>query len=194
LIVSKLRINKVVNELRKGNIVLVPTETVFGVAVIYNNEQAFQKLMELKHRPLDKHFPVCVGSVEQIQEVAVFNEELVNELLPNPLTLILNTNKLPKYMDADSVAIRYPQDRFLNKVCKKLHSPILLTSANISGEKPIESIEEAIKIFNDKISVYVKGKVKIGKPSTIIKINNNKVEVLREGPLSKEDIIKMIGD
>ena len=115
-------------------------------------------------------------------------------MLPNPLTLILPSNNLPKHLEEDTVAIRYPKDRFMNKLVSKLGKPILLTSANISGQEPIKDINEAVNIFKDKIKVYVKGKVKLGKPSSIVEIKDNKVNVLREGPLTKEDIIKMIGE
>ncbi len=183
--------------LSEGGIVLLPTETVFGVAVIYDNKEAIERLYELKQRPADKAFPLAVCCYEEIETVADLNErqiKIVKALLPGPITLVVKVKAdLQKYMGSNgTVAIRYSDASYITKLIERLGKPIFLTSANLSGNLPFVSVIQAKQTFGDDIGAYVDGKVLFGKASTILDITGSELRIIREGPLKMAQIQEKI--
>lgn len=183
--------------LQNGEIVLLPTETVFGVAVVYDNPQAVEKLIELKRRPADKAFPLAVSSYEEIMMVANLDDsqiKMVKTLLPGPITLVVKIKShLASYLGANgTIAIRYSADDYITRLIQKVGKPILLTSANLSGDLPFVSVQQAYRVFGDHVGAYVEGKVTFGKASTILDITGEEIKIIREGPLKIEQIKEKI--
>ena len=123
------------------------------------------------------------------------SEKIINAYMPGPLTIIL---KKKDNVDSritnnqDTIAIRIPLDPTLLKIVKGLKEPILLTSANKSGEQSCINSEEVEKIFKDEVPLIIKGKCKHNYASTIVEIKDKNVNIIREGVIKKEEIERLI--
>jgi L-threonylcarbamoyladenylate synthase len=196
-IVSKKYVDEVVNAFNEGKIIALPTETVFGLGVIYDSYEAYNNMIIAKNRPLNKAFPLVIGSLSQLDEVAIINEKqlrVIKHFFPGPLTVVVKKKpELAGYISAnqETIAIRMPDDKFILDVLHKLNKPILLTSANKSGENPALNHVQAFEIFKDSIDLIVEGECKYNIASTIVSLVNDEPLILREGVIKLEDINKI---
>lgn len=193
-LVSKNNIKQVIEAFKEGKVVALPTETVFGIGVIYDNITAFNNLIIAKNRPLEKAFPLVIGDISWINEFAYISNRLMKVIqifFPGPLTVVLKKKEtIPFHVTSgkDTIAIRMPDDEFILNVLKSVNKPILLTSANKSGEKPASNHNEALDIFQNNVDIIVEGEAKFNVPSTIVDFSNNDIKLIREGVISFEDI------
>ncbi len=168
--------------------VVMPTDTLYGLCMsIYGD---VNKIYRLKGRSFEKKIPVGVASVEMMHEVAELTpqaKKLVRAFMPGPLTLVLK-NKGIDWLD-DTVAVRIPAHTLTIYLMEKI-GPITLTSANLSGEKAPESIEDTMKL-NVQYRVDC-GKL-MGKPSTIVSLVSG-VKLIREGAIPFSAILKVLGE
>lgn len=178
--------------LLSDGIVFLPTETVFGLAAIFDSKLAYERLMNIKNRPANKNFPIVVNSIEQIcmiADLSEYEQKVVEAILPDSITVIVKVKDEYSFLTNNgAIAIRYSKNSLINDIIEKVGKPLLLTSANISGEEPITSIKEAQKTFKDQIGYYIDGKVMYNQASTIIDIRNNQIIEVRKGPISLEKI------
>jgi len=187
-------IDKIAQLLSEGRVVAFPTETVYGLGVIYDNEEAFRRLVEAKHRPADKPFTLMCASVSDIDRVAVTDKRInniVTRLMPGPLTIIVKAKpSLPDWvtLHTGKVGLRVSELPFVRKMISKVGKPLLVPSANKSSEPPALSGEEAFKIFNGEISAVVYGPLTGQVPSTIVDIGDT-ITLIRQGPISLEQIL-----
>jgi len=194
VILDKKEFKQVASFLFQGCVVVFPTETVMGIAVVADNYDSYKQLVDVKNRPLEKAFPLVVGDKKQIFDYAIINnrqKRIIDKLMPGPLTIILKKkDNIPNYITSnkDSIAIRMSDDEFVLKVLKDLGKPILLTSANLSGKPSSLNDEEAQKIFYGKVRAIVKGECPIQIPSTIVDLTTDKPKILREGIISIDQI------
>ncbi|HHU27812.1 TPA: threonylcarbamoyl-AMP synthase [bacterium] len=193
-LVSKNEIKQVIEAFKEGKVIALPTETVFGIGVIYDNINAFNNLIIAKNRPLEKAFPLVIGDISWINEFALLNkcqEKIIKTYFPGPLTVVLNKkDNVPYHVTSgkNTIAIRMPDDEFILKVLTNLNKPILLTSANKSGEKPARNHIEALDIFNDSVDMVVIGEAMFNVPSTIVDFTSDEIKLIREGVISFNDI------
>ena len=183
-------------ELHQGNIILYPTDTVYGLGVDALSSEAVIALQNLKGKREDKHFLIIVPSIETISEYAVTNDialDFAKKFLPGPFTLVLPAkDSLPKELvhDDGTIGIRIPNNQFCLDLAKAFDRPFITTSANISGSETGASVEEILRQFGDrakKIALVIdEGERPAGKPSTIVRFTSDVPEVIREGVLSRE--------
>ncbi|XP_022912612.2 threonylcarbamoyl-AMP synthase [Onthophagus taurus] len=133
--------------LKSGEVIALPTDTVYGLACCATNIEAVNKLYEIKARNENKPVAICVGrenDVKKWAEVSHLPNGLLKSLLPGPVTLVLNcARKLDKSLNFDGkIGVRIPDYDFIRNVCDGLNSPIALTSANFSGDPSSVRIEE----------------------------------------------------
>ena len=145
---TNILIDKVSEALLKEEIVCFPTETVMGVAIIAENEQTYNKLVDLKNRPANKVFPFCVlkNQIENYCEVNELQKKIIDKFLPGPLTIILKRKEgVPNFIgnEEGTIAVRVSENEFVNTVLEKIKKPIFLTSANLSGEEVCKDSLEA---------------------------------------------------
>lgn len=196
---NKEEIEKLVKILKDDGVISVPTDTVFGICARIDSKIARDKLIAVKNRPIKKSFPVMCANEEQIKSVAVVNEraeKLMKEFMPGPITIILSKNKeLPDYVTngKDTIAIRMATSEPLEKLILALGSPVFMTSANQSGEPICTNLDEIEKMCPD-LDGMMEGKVIFSKGSTIIDCSAEEIKILREGPISEEQINKIIND
>ena len=187
-------IRKSVEIIENGGVIIFPTDTVYGIGCNPYDVNAVKKIYEIKLREKTKSLPVLASSIEIVKQITImdeFTEKIVKKYWPGPLTLILKLKdkNLKKSLNLeDKIAVRIP-----NSVCtlKLLNKCNLLvgTSANVSGDSSFTNPQECMKnvknydVFVDGGTITSKGE------STIIEIENEKIHVIREGALKKEDIV-----
>lgn len=184
----------IANLLKEGKVVAFPTDTVYGLACIYENESALQLLKKSKVRPETKPIPTMVSSIRQMEEIAVVHpdvKKLADEFMPGPLTLILKKrSQLPDYLTngLDTIGIRMPDDDFILHLIDLVEKPLLVTSANISGEETGETGEEVLQQLDGRIDAIVMGKARGTTSSTIVDMTDNTYKIVREGPITEKMI------
>lgn len=174
-----LEIKEAVEVLRKGGVILYPTDTVWGIGCDATNEKAVQRVFEVKNRPNDKSLITLVDSPDRIQQYVSYMPEVAWDLLEastEPLTVIYAGAKgfASGVVAKDgSVAIRVTKEKVSNDICYMLSRPLVSTSANISGE-PLPSsfaeISEEVKKKVDYILPFRQKEKITNRPSRIIKI------------------------
>ena len=198
IIYEKEQIETVIRELRAGKVIAFPTDTVYGLGVCYDDEDALQRLKAAKGRPENKPIPTMVGNRRQLAEVAVVNEtieRLADAFLPGALTLILRRRaQVADYVTngLDTIGVRMPDDPFVLALIDGLGKPMLVTSANRSGEKTGTTFEEVMEQLDGRIDGIVRGTCGCLSASTIIDVSQKEVRLLREGPICREAIDKVL--
>ena len=190
-------IDELAKILKKDGIICVPTDTVYGLCGRMNSIKAYDKLVNIKNRPTNKPFPIMCADEKQIKSIALVDEKaekLIHAFMPGPITLILNKkSKIPFYVNSgkETIAVRMATSKYLEKLIRKIENPIFMSSANKSGETPCNNIEEISNIFPN-IDGIVEGNISFGKSSTIIDCTSEKIKILRQGPISLEEISEVI--
>lgn len=192
------QIEEASNILKNGEILAFPTETVFGLGVIYDNEKAFKKLVDAKKRPADKPFTLMCSDINQIENVAIIDNKarkIINKLFPGELTLLLKpkTNVFPWVnLGSDKIGVRIPNHNYALSLIKRVGKPLLVPSANPSNEKPALDYLEALSYFDGEIEGVVKSSSNKQKPSTIVDLTEETIKIIREGNISCEEILKVL--
>ncbi len=184
------------NIIKKGGIVIFPTETVYGIGTNGLDEEAVKKLYEVKDRPLNKPISLLVSNFDMINQVAKditeMEYKIMKNFFPGPLTIILNKKScVPDILTANgnTVGIRMPDNEIALKLIELSGVPIATPSANISGRPSGIDIEDIKKDFEGKVDLFIdSGKSKIGNGSTIVKVEDNEIKILRQGIITKEQI------
>lgn len=194
-IYTQNQIHEAGDALKNHEILAFPTDTVYGVGCLFGNLDDLSKLKAAKKRPESKPVPIMASSIEMLEEVAELDERekrIAEKFLPGPLTLIA---PLKKGIDRaftngnETVALRIPNDSFVLEMISYIGSPLFVTSANISGNPTALTYEDALHDLSD-IDGIVKGVCQNLEASTILDCSKEKLTVLREGPLSLEEIEK----
>jgi len=187
-------IDKLAYILKNDGVISVPTDTVYGICACIDSVSAYNKLIELKKRPLSKLFPIMCADEEQIKSIAIVDkraEKLIHAFMPGPITLILKKNtKILNYINTkvDTIAVRMATSKVLENLIRETETPIFMTSANKSGEPTCTSLDEIEKSFPN-LDGMLEGEVSFNEASTIIDCTLGKIKILREGPISMEQVI-----
>ncbi len=187
--------------LKNDGVISVPTDTVYGICARINSSKAYQNLVKVKNRPSTKSFPVMCSDIEQIKSIAILDDnalKLIKAFMPGPLTLVLN--KRPDVLsyinnagtrETDELAIRMAPTPFLKELIKEVGSPLFLTSANNYGKDVCKSLDE-IEIECPTLDGMVEGNVSFGEASTIVDLTGDDIKIQRQGPISEDEIIKVV--
>ena len=187
-------IEKTFQVIKKGGIIVFPTDTVYGIGCNPYNANAVEKIYEIKSREKIKSLPVLAYSLDTVKEIArmdTFTEKIIKKYWPGPLTLILELTdkKLKKSLNLDNkIAVRIPDSKCTLKLLEKC-GLLVGTSANISGNPSSTDPKECLKnIIN--YDVFLNGGTITSKgESTIIEIENEQIKIIRKGVLKKEEIM-----
>ena len=179
-----------------GEVIAYPTETFYGLGVVFDNTAALDNLCRLKSRSRDKALPLIIGEKQMLELVASSvtksAERLIEKFWPGPLTLLLPAKAgISGLLTAKTgkIAVRIPGESFALDLARSLGTPITATSANISGMPPAVNIDDVIRYFGDAIDLIIDcGKTPGGQPSTIVDASGVKVRILRAGAISAEEI------
>ena len=188
--------------IKKGGIVIFPTETVYGIGTNGLDENAIRKLYEVKQRPLNKPISLLVNNIEMVEKIAKNITEveykLMERFFPGPLTIILEKRDIiPDILtsNTNTVGIRMPSGEIAKKLIEFAGVPIATSSSNISGKPSGTNITDIKKDFEGKVDCFIdNGESEIGVPSTVIRIIDNIPHILRQGTISEEEIRKIIAN
>jgi L-threonylcarbamoyladenylate synthase len=183
-ILNTLSDKKLIELLANGAVGVLPTDTVYGLACSTANEASVRRLYALKNRD-QKPGTIIAASTEQLVELGIKARYLkaVEQFWPNAISIIIPTGFDLGYLHLGklSLAIRIPKDEKLIALLERT-GPLLTSSANHPGEPEAATIDEAQQYFGDTIDFYVNGgDMSNCKPSTVIKIIDDAIEILREG-------------
>ena len=186
-----------VDILRGGGVVVIPTDTVYGMACLPRLADAVQEIFRLKGRAEDKPLPVLGDGVGDLETVAEFDDRaraLARTYWPGPLTLVLPRAKGFDYDlggdDRSTVGVRVPQDGLTLELLGTT-GPLAVTSANRSGEPPAATAEQAREIFGDSVPVYLDGGPGGGEPSTVVSLVGPP-KVIRDGAITYGELMSSL--
>lgn len=186
-------IEKITKLLNEGKIVITPTDTIYGIMGDSTNEEVIKKIYKIKKRQLNKPLILLMDSYEMIKKytknIGDNEEKLIKEFMPGLVTIILEKNdKVNNLITSNTnyVGVRIPNNKELLEIINKLDKPVISTSANISEEISITNIEQLDKEIKDNVDyIYDAGEI-INQSSTIVKFENDKLIILREGILTNK--------
>lgn len=180
---------KIINILKSGGVGVLPTDTIYGLVGLALNKKTVGKIYKLKKRSPRKPFIILIADVNDLKKFGVALDETVKKVLsefwPGPVSVILKCPKLKKelsylYPLNKTMAFRCPNMKWLNVLLEKT-GPLVAPSANPEGLPSTETIKQAKKYFGDKVDFYFDAGTIKNSPSTLISLDNGKIEVLRQG-------------
>ena len=185
--------------LQNGEVIVMPTDTVYGLAALAEDESAVKKIFKIKNRPKTMPLIIFVRSLEEAKKIAEFNELdiiLAKNFWTGPLTFILNKRKKIIYNGdkrLSKIGIRIPRNKAMLSLLNNIKKPLATTSANLHKEKNERSIKN-LKILSNKdlkTAIFSNEKMTF-KESTLVATYANEVKILRHGQLNKSQIRKVI--
>ncbi len=193
-------INNAAQVIRNGGLVLFPTETVYGIGANGLDDEAVKKIFEAKGREQDNPLILHISDMDMLPRIAQNISELEYKLMdafwPGPFTIVLN--KIPGIAmratcGGDTVAVRMPNNKIAHDLIKASNLPIAAPSANISGRPSGTNLKDIIGELKDKVDFIIDGgETQIGVESTVVRVVNDEVKILRPGKITKEDIEKIV--
>jgi len=184
--------------LLSGGLVAFPTDTVYGVGSLVFHEKAIESIYIAKDRPMEKAIPVLIGDDGDLGQVAdkipMVARRLIARFWPGPLTILVPKKPtLPEAISATStVGVRIP-NHDIARALLRLAGPMAVTSANISGQPSPTTAQQVYEQLNGRIPLIIDGgETPGGVPSTLVDCTGNEIQILREGPISKGELLKVI--
>ena len=191
-------VDEAVRLLRAGEVVAVPTDTVYGVAVDPFQPGAADRLFVAKERPKDVALPVLVaaaGDLDRLVEGAVdpLARKLIGRFWPGALTLVLprraDLRELDLGGDPATIGVRCPDHRLVRELCREV-GPLATTSANRHRQPTPEDAAGVAAALGDAVLLVLDGGVCAGEPSTVVSILGDEVRILREGRIPAADLLR----
>lgn len=197
-------VKKAVQVLKKGGVVVYPTDTAYGLGASCDSFKALEKIFKIKGRPRGKPISIIVSTLKQAKQIVVFNakaENLWQKFMPGALTLVLplkpefKKQKNWKVLSGGTgtIGIRFPDEPLCRKMPRILGSPITTTSANIAGAPncySVKEVEAQFKVSKFKPDLILDGgKLRPGKISTVVELNGSEIKILRQGSISEKKIL-----
>lgn len=197
----KKQVEEAISVLKQGGIVAFPTDTVYGLGACATNQQAVERVYEVKGRPQNMALPLLLAHVSQISEVAEPVPQiawlLARNFLPGALTLVLPKSKtVPDFVTAGgtTVAVRIPAHPIPVALAEGLGAPVIGTSANLSGKPSALTAEEVYSQFGNKIDLVIDGgRCPGGRESTVVDATGETLVVLREGAIARKELEQVWG-
>jgi L-threonylcarbamoyladenylate synthase len=202
-VANKNSISEAVNLLKSNEIVVIPTETVYGLAANALEDNAVQKIFDTKQRPSFNPLIVHVSDLAAAEKIAVFNDEarkVANAFWPGALTLILPKRAGSGISDLvtaglKTIAVRVPVQKTARAVLKESGLPLAAPSANASGEPSATTPAHALQSLGERCPmVLADGACQIGLESTVLDLSNGPSTILRLGAITKADLEPYLGN
>lgn len=194
-------VQQAANLMRKGKLIIFPTETFFGLGSSIINDDGAQQIFKAKRRSINAPLPLIIGNWEQLSMIAEVSKNIylfLEHFWPGPLSIILKAKAcIPNVITAHTkkISVRLSSHPIACHITELVGGPIIATSANISGTAPVSCIEH----IDNRLYPYISGIINIppapigGLPSTVIELQESgMVTILREGAISKDAIRKKI--
>ncbi len=195
-------IRRAQEELNDGNLVVIPTDTVYGIAARPDDPAAIAAVFAAKGRPSDKPLPILAATLSDLDRVALLGDlaRRAARHWPGPLTLVVP--RAPGFdfdlggapgggAQSQGVAVRVPACEVALELLRTT-GPLAVTSANLSGDRPATTVAEARAALGGKVRAYLDGGLCAGRPSTVVSLVGE-LELLRAGPILFEQLAQELG-
>ena len=198
--IEEEKVRLIANTLKQGGVIAYPTDTFYGLGADCFSAEALQRIYRIKKREARKPFPVLISDLPMVKDLAAeipaAFRALTAKFWPGPLTLVIKAAaRLPAELVGvnRTIGIRLPNVTWLRELIRKVGFPIIATSANISGAGEIDSAEEVIRQFQDKVDLIVDGgRTPGGRPSTVVDLTGERPVVVREGAILRTALERLI--
>jgi len=179
-------IKTAVDALKKGGVIVYPTDTIYGFGCDILNKKAIEKVFNIKQKKNNQFSFICadlkeISKYAQVSDVAF---RYLKRLLPGPYTFVFKASKfVPKEIipEKKTVAIRIPDSKICLDIVKKLGNPIISTSVNISNEPHYSDPLEIEKVFGDKVDLIIDAGIMANEPSSVIDFSGDIPIIIRKG-------------
>lgn len=194
---------ELIKNLNRGALNVIPSDTVYGLAVDAGSENAVKRLIDFKSRPAGRAISVFVGCLEEAKKYVVISpdqEKIINQRLPAALTMVLQSkHKLAQSLESEkgTLGIRIVQFDFITELVKRFGRPITATSANLTSRSAHYSVPSLLKSLSSKkksqLDLVVDwGRLKRNKPSTVVDLTSPNLKILRRGDVLVDSYSKFI--
>lgn len=188
-------LQEIVDVLNHDGLIIFPTDTVYGIACNAFSEPAIRKLYLAKNRSFDNPIGVLTDSINKINlvvdKINDVEKELMKKYFPGNLTIIFDKNaNVSDLLTANksTIGVRIPDHKIALEILASYPYPLATTSVNLAGGKEGTSLDDFLDTFQDKVDIIIDGGKTTNVPSTIVRVDNEKINILREGSLGlKED-------
>ena len=193
----KTKLSEAIESLKKGDIIVYPTDTQFAFGADIFNNDSIKKIFKIKNRFYNNPLPIAVEKYDDIKKYAYENkyvEKICNHFLPGKLTIILyKKNNISDILTSGNakIAIRIPNNEIALELLR-IFGPLTITSANVHGKKPEDRIINIYSQFKENIGCYLDYKILKNDPSTIVDLTYKKPVIIREGSISLNEILAVI--
>ena len=181
--------------LKKGGVIIYPTETLYGIGSYATDTNAINEIFKVKERARGKPFILLVRDLAMLEKYFIVPQIVMNnadKFIQDPVTIIFDQKgELPGEISAgtDKIGVRISTNPFVKELFTYIDTPIVSTSANMSGEENTYSSEQIIKLFHNKVDLIIdSGNLPHSNGSSIIDITSTPPRLLREGDIKKEDL------
>lgn len=200
-----MKINsEIIKKIKNGGVVVFPTDTVYGIGAIPEKE-SLNKIYKIKHRDFSKKIIALISSNDVLKSIIDEREEDLSKIQkilqfywPGELTVIFKANKefINKFdKTMETIGVRIPKSKIALELIEKVGGILLTSSANLSGGKTVINMEDIDTAIINKVDIVIEAEENLtGIPSTIIKYENGKISLLREGNIKFENILKLIDE
>ncbi|MCK4808801.1 MAG: threonylcarbamoyl-AMP synthase [Candidatus Aenigmarchaeota archaeon] len=196
---EKIFLEMAADIIKDGGVVIYPTDTAYGIGADILNRKAVDKLNLAKSRHPEKQYTAIVSDVKMAEKFCVLGDSekrLIKKFMPGPLTLVLSKKDIvPDFIQKTDFAFRIPDCEIAREICSISGKAITASSANISGEETPYSVDEINPILKENVDLILDaGKLEKKKTSTICRVDEGKVRILRAGAIAEKDIVDAVGD
>jgi len=200
--INEFELEEIVKILNNNGVIIFPTETVYGIGGNAMSNEVIDRVYEAKHRPRAKAVNILVANKNEIEKYAEITSDIerkiIEEFMPGPITIILK--KKDGFGDGftqkdNTIGVRIPDNEIIRAILDNVNFPLIAPSANISDRPSGLNVKQIADDFKESVDAIIDGgDAKIGLSSTIVKVENNEIIILREGKITKEEILNKIKD
>jgi len=194
-------LNRSASALKEGKVLIYPTDTLYGLGANALDPNAISKIFEIKKQDRNKPISVIARDIAMAKKIACIDskvEQILVRVWPGPITIILRKKDIVPYAltaSSETIGIRIPSGKFINKLMTLIDFPITATSANISGKNDLLNPKDIIKTFSDNEyspDIFINaGKIINPEPSTIVDLTTHTPRIIRIGVVGKDKMLEI---
>jgi len=172
-------LKKAAEILKNGGVVIFPTDTVYGIGCLYDDNDALERIYKIKNRPKGQPFPYLVSKTSQVEKLAIvtpLSRKLMDQHWPGGLTIVLNSK-----IASERIGFRMPNSSLINLLISSVGKPIIGTSANFHTQPSVATSRQLDPKLRQLVDFVVEGKSKMGIESTVIDTTVSPPKILRQG-------------
>lgn len=184
--------------IQRNEVIILPTDTVYGVGTNAFDEDAVRCLFVVKQRAREKGIPILIAELSDLEKIAIDIPPVANRLIarfwPGPLTLVLpkRPDLPPAISNSNYVAVRLPDHDVSREIIRAAGGALATTSANLSGRAPAQTVDEALRELAGAVTLAIDDGPSGGQvASTVVDCTRDEIRILRSGPLAMEDLLQV---